>query len=445
VTVRSVVGRASPVEAPGAVSRRLGAPAATTLVVASMVGTGIFTTTGLLVRDLQAPVTVLAAWAVGGVLALCGALSYAELGAALPRNGGEYQLLGRIYHPAAGFAAGVVSLVVGFAAPLAASALAFGHYLSAILPGVRPAAAGIAIVIVLSALHATHVRLGGWVLTAATALEAALMVAFIVLGLGWSQPSQLFAGPVPPLAAVGTPAFAVALIYVSFAYSGWNAAVYVAGEVTDPARAVPRALLVGTSVVAALYLALNAVFLAAAPPGELAGVVEVGHVAAARLLGPEAGRWMSALIALVLGSSVSALLMAGPRVCDRMGLDHPALAVLSWRTRHGGPAVAVALQAALAVAMIATASFGTLLRYIGFTLSLVAALTVLGVIVLRWREPGLPRPCRAWGYPVTPLLFVAMSGWMALHALVEVPASALAGLGTVLGALGLYGLLGRGR
>jgi APA family basic amino acid/polyamine antiporter len=412
------------------------------LVVASMVGTGVFTTTGFLVRDLGSAWTVLAAWAVGGVLALCGALSYAELSAALPRNGGEYQLLGRIYHPAVGFAAGIVSLVVGFSAPLAASALAFGHYLSAAVPGVRPVAAAIGIVLLLSALHAVHVRIGGWVQTAMTAIEVALVLAFVAAGAVRGEPARLLAQP-GSLAGLGTPAFAVALVYVSFAYSGWNGAVYLAGEVKDPSRALPRALLAGTALVTALYLALNVVFLCAAPPEELSGVVEVGHVAAVRLLGPGAGRVLSALVALALASSVSAMLMAGPRVYETMGVDHPSLAFLARRTRQGGPAVAVALQAAMAVVLVATASFGALLRYVGFTLSLMAGLAVLGVVVLRRREPALPRPYRAWGYPATPLLFVALSIWMVVHALVENPASSLAGLGTVAVALALYAVLGR--
>jgi APA family basic amino acid/polyamine antiporter len=423
--------------------RQVGGATATMLVVASMVGTGVFTTTGFLVRDLGSPLAVLAAWAVGGVLALCGALSYAELSAALPRNGGEYQLLGRIYHPALGFAAGIVSLVVGFSAPLAASALAFGHYLSAVVPGVRPMAAGIGIVVLLSALHAVHVRLGGWVQTAMTACEVALVLAFVVAGAVRGEPSRVLAQSGSPLAGIGTPAFAAALVYVSFAYSGWNGAVYLAGEVRDPSRSLPRALLAGTAVVTALYLALNWVFLSAAPAGDLAGVVEVGHVAAARLLGSGVGLVFSALVALVLACSVSSMLMAGPRVYETMGVDHPSLAFLSRRTRHGGPAVAVALQAAMAVAMIATASFGALLRYVGFTLSLVAGLAVLGVVVLRRREPALPRPYRAWGYPATPLLFVALSAWIVVHALVENPASSLAGLATVAVALALYALLGR--
>ncbi len=423
--------------------RRIGGATATLLVAASMIGTGVFSTTGLLVAELGSARAVLAAWAVGGALALCGALSYGELGAALPRNGGEYRLLGRIYHPALGFAAGIVSLVVGFSAPLAASALAFGRYLAAAVPGVPPLAAGIAIVAVLSVPHALHVRAGARLQAAVTALEVALVLAFADAASAHGDASRLAAPATPPPGGAFGPPFAAALIYVSFAYSGWNGAVYLAGEVTRPSRTLPRALFLGTAAVAVLYLALNAAFLAAAPPGELAGVVEVGHVAATRLLGPGAGRALSALVALVLASSVGAMLMAGPRVYEAMGLDHPSLAVLARRTPHGGPWVAVALQALLAVAMMATASFSGLLRYIGFTLSLVAGLTVLGVVVLRRREPALARPYRTWGYPATPLLFVALSAWMVIHALAEAPASAGAGLATILAALALHRLVVR--
>jgi APA family basic amino acid/polyamine antiporter len=423
-------------------ARRVGTPAAALVVVASMVGTGVFTTTGLLLRDLGSPLAVLAAWAVGGLLAVSGALSYAELAAALPRNGGEYQLLGRIYHPVVGFAAGIVSLVVGFSAPLAASALAFGHYLAAVVPGVAPAAAAVGIVALAATLHGIHVRFGVRVQAAATLLELALVLAFVVAASGGADPA-LLAAPDLPAARAGP--FAAALVYVSFAYSGWNGAVYLAGEVRSPSRGLPLALVAGTMIVAALYLALNVVFLSSAPAGELAGVVDVAHVAATRLLGPGAGRLVSALIALCLASSVSAMLMAGPRVYQAMGVDHPALAVLARRTRHGGPVVAMAFQAALAVVLIATASFGALLAYVGFTLSIVAGLAVVGVIVLRWREPALPRPYRTWGYPVTPLLFGGLSSWMVAHALREKPAASWAGVATLLLAAGLYALVGRRR
>jgi len=419
----------------------IGARTATLLVVASMLGTGIFTTTGFLVRDLGSPIAVLAVWAVGGLLAWSGALSYAELVTALPRNGGEYQLLGRIYHPALGFAAGMVSLVVGFAAPLAASALAFGHYLSALVPGIEPAAAGIAIIATFSALHAIHVRLGGRFQSVMTAVQVALLLGFVVAGVVLGDPSRLAAGR-PALEAVGSPSFAISLVYFSFAYSGWNGAAYLAGEVSRPSRTLPLALLLGTAIVIVLYMGLNAVFLAAAPATELSGVVEVGHVAATRLFGSAAGRLFSGLIALVLASSVGAMIMAGPRVYQAMGTDYPALRLLAWRTRHGGPTVAVALQALIATSMILTSSFSALLTYVGFTLSLVAGVTVLGLFVSRWREPRLPRPYLAWGYPITPALFVLLAGWMAFHALAERPAASWAGLGTILGALALHGLLG---
>jgi len=372
-----------------------------------MVGTGVFTTTGLLLRDLGSPLAVLAAWAVGGLLAVTGALSYAELAAALPRNGGEYQLLGRIYHPVVGFAAGIVSLVVGFSAPLAASALAFGHYLTAVVPGVEPAAAGVGIVALAATVHGIHVRLGVRVQAAATLLELALVLAFVVAASAGADPA-LLAAPDLPAARAGP--FAAALVYVSFAYSGWNGAVYLAGEVRSPSRGLPLALVAGI-----------------------------------KLLGPGAGRLVSALIALCLASSVSAMLMAGPRVYQAMGVDHPALAVLARRTRHGGPVVAMAFQAALAVVLIATASFGALLAYVGFTLSIVAGLAVVGVIVLRWREPALPRPYRTWGYPVTPLLFGGLSAWMVAHAVREKPAASWAGIATLLLAAGLHALVGRRR
>lgn len=425
--------------------RRVGAWAATALVVSTMIGTGVFTTTGLLLRDLGSPGAVLLAWLAGGALALCGALSFAELAAALPRNGGEYQLLSRIYHPAVGFAAGVVSLVVGFSAPLAAAALAFGRYLSAVVPGIPPTAAAVALVVAAAAPHAAHARLGARVQVAAAALELALVAALVTAGLARGDPARLAAGGLEPLGAMATPAFAVALVYVSFAYSGWNAAVYLAGETRDPARTVPRALLAGTAAVTVLYLALNAAFLAAAPADDLAGVVEVGHVAAARLLGARAGTALSAVVALVLAAFASAMLMAGPRVYEQMGRDHPRLSALARRTRSGGPVVAVTLQAAAALAMILTSTFAGLLLYVGFTLSLVAGLAVLGVVVLRRREPDLPRPVRAWGYPATPLLFVGLSAWMIVHALVETPAAAWAGVATAACGLALHALLGRPR
>lgn len=426
--------------------RSLGALTATLLVVANMVGTGVFTTSGFLVRDLGSPLAVLAAWLVGGLLALCGALTYGELVAALPRSGGEYHFLSRVYHPAVGFVAGWLSLVVGFSAPIAAAALAFGRYFSAIVPAWPwPKVAALVLLALLSLLHAAHVRTGGGVQNVLASIKIGLILVLIAGGLLRGDPSRLTAATGPALEAVVSPAFAVGLIFVSFAYSGWNGAAYIAGEVRRPARSLPLALLAGTVVVVVLYLGLNFAFLAAAPASELAGVVEVGHVAAVRLFGDAAGRVLSGVIALGLTSSVSAMIMAGPRVYETMGEDHPRLALLGRRSGGRGPVAAILLQASVAGLMIVTATFESLLTYIGFTLSLCAGLTAFGVLVLRWREPDLARPYRTWGYPVTPLLFVALSMWMAGHTMVQRPAAALVGLATLAAGAVLYLVLGRAR
>jgi len=227
--------------------------------------------------------------------------------------------------------------------------------------------------------------------------------------------SHLSAGQQPWIEVVRSPMFAVQLVYVSFSYSGWNTAAYLAGEFRNPTRDIPRAVVAGTALVTVLYLGLNVVFLVSAPMdvlGDEHNMGEVGHVAAVSLFGPQAGKLMSLLIALGLVSAASANSMAGPRVYEAMGFDYPILKSLTHRRAGGGPVVAVLLQSLLAAVMLLTASFETLMSYIGLTLSLVAAMTVAGVIVLRRSEPDLPRSYRTWGYPVTPLIFLALEGWM---------------------------------
>lgn len=438
-------------------SRKLGLRTATLLVVASMVGTGVFASSGLLLSDLRSVPAVLLAWAVGGLVAVTGALSYAELVAAMPRNGGEYHLLGAIYHPALGFASGLVSFVVGFAGPVAASALAFGEYLHAAWPEL-PAwlgfhehsplsfevVAGLGLVGVMSVVHAGRVGASRNAQDALTAFKILLIVGFIVAGIAGLAPERLAHSERSLLDASFSPEFAVSLIWVSFSYSGWNAATYVAGELEDPARSLPRALILGTAIVTALYLALNAVFLAGAPPEALAGEIEVGHVAAVHLFGEGAGRVLSAIIALGLVSTVGALIMTGTRVLDAMGRDHGPLAILARRASGSGPVVAVTLQAVLAAIMVVTSSFEQLLGYIGFTLSVFAALTVLGVLVLRWRRPDLPRPYRTWGYPVTPVVFIALMLWMVVWSFAHDPTVGIAGAVTIGIGLGIYAVVRRG-
>lgn len=425
--------------------RRIGLFSATLVVASSMIGTGVFTTTGLLLQDLRSPLAVLLAWVLGGVLALCGALSYAELGAALPENGGEYRLLSRIFHPAVGFVAGWVSFIVGFSAPLAATGTAFGAYAARAVPALPPRAATLGAIGLFSVLHALRVSLGTSIHGAVTALQIVLLVIFVWAGFRAGAPGLLFDGAGSSTArALLSPAFAIALVYVSFSYSGWNAAVYVAGEVRRPDRTLPRALTLGAGLVTVLYVALNAAFLMAVPARELAGTVEVAHVAARRLFGLSGSRLLSGTIAIGLFASIGAGLMTGSRVYETMGQDYPVLRVLALRGRRTGPIIGILLQAGVAAAMALAASFDALLTYVGFTLSLSALLTVLGVFVLRRREPDLPRPFRTTGYPVTPLLAVAILAWTVVRAAAERPIALLFGLATLAAGAVLYPVVRRG-
>ena len=418
--------------------RHLGLMTALMLVVASMIGTGAFTTTGFLLSELPSLSTVLAAWALGGGIALCGALAYAELVSALPENGGEYHLLSRIYHPALGFVSGWTSLVVGFSAPIAAAALAFGAYFKQLYPWASVSGTACVLIALLSLLHAWRGSVGGGLQNWVTAIKLVLIVMFITLGLLHLQGKTShdeWAGF--DLHTLASPSFGVALIYVSFAYSGWNAAVYVAGELKQPEKILPWALIGGTVLVVLLYCGLNLVFLRAATPAELAGVLEVGHLTAYKLFGEAGSRIVSLLVLLALFTSVGALIMTGPRVYEAVGQDYGMLRFLVRRGQEEHePVKAIVLQALLSIAMTFGATFEQLLNYIGFTLALFAMLTVAGVFVLRWREPALPRPYRAWGYPWTTLAAVLLMAWMLVHELMKSVWVSLAGALTLaLGAL----------
>jgi APA family basic amino acid/polyamine antiporter len=404
-----------------------------------MIGTGVFTTLGFQVLDIESGFAILMLWVVGGFIALCGALCYGELAAAMPRSGGEYHYLSQIYHPAVGFLSGWVSATVGFAAPTALGAMALGSYAKSVWPGLNPLWLSVAVVLALTAVHASSRRAGSRLQVVVTAGKVVVLVAFI--GAGWAlvEPQAIRFAPQPPdWAQLFSPAFAVALIYVSYAYSGWNAAVYLAGEVEAPQRNLPRILLIGTAIVLVLYVGLNFIFLYSTPISRLAGQVEIGYVAADQLFGPIAGRLMGGIIAGLLVSTVSSMIFAGPRIIQVMGEDLPALHGLAQVSKAGIPVRAMMFQTTLTLLFIFTATFKAVLLYAGFVLSLFTFLTVLGLFVLRWRHPDLARPYRAWGYPITPILFLGLSGWTLLFILRDNPTESLYGLATLLVGLIVY-------
>jgi APA family basic amino acid/polyamine antiporter len=299
---------------------------------------------------------------------------------------------------------------VGFAAPVALAAMAFGRYAATVV-AVAPTPTAVVAVVAIAALHAFDVTLGTRFQVLMTLLKVLAIALFCAVGLVLpAAPGALsvLPGPGTP-GAVFTPAFALSLVYVSYAYSGWNAATYVAAEVQSPQRLVPRALLLGTALVTMLYLLLNLVFLRSVPPAELAGTVEVGALSARYLFGDAGGRIISSLLALLLLSTISAMLLAGPRVFEAMAADLPALTPFGARNRRGAPTRAVLLSLGIALGLILTGTFDAVLAFAGFTLMLSSLLTVLGALRLRRTEPELPRPFRIPWYPWPAVVYLCLT------------------------------------
>ena len=440
------------------------------LVTATMVGTGVYTTLGFQLQDLRNGFSILCLWVAGGLISLCGALSYAELAARIPRSGGEYTYLSEIYHPALGFMAAFVSLIAGFAAPIALSAMAFGSYLHAALPECGAQYSSLTAVILISLLHLRSLDVSSFVQVGATVLKFLLVGLFIAIGF-WSiskhtEHLDMIFPHRESFTEILHPSTGVALIFVLYAYSGWNAVAYLAGEVREGRRIVGLSLVLGTIAVMIFYVSLNAIFLTSAPATDLRGILNVGSVAATHLIGPSGGRIMSTIIAFGLLASISAMIWAGPRVTQRVGEDYPALSWLSQRTETGIPQRAIFLQLLLVLGLIVGGSFETVLLFAQTPLLLCLIMGVAGIIVLRWKEGRFPSPhtdvCRIPQsvqtpstlslvnpsesvptnttrlsftcplFPLPPLIFILCSGAALAYSAVSKPWIALAGIAVML-------------
>jgi APA family basic amino acid/polyamine antiporter len=412
---------------------------ATALVVADMVGVGVFTSLGFQVADIPSGFSILLLWTVGGVVAICGALCYAELAAMFPRSSGEYNFLRQTYHPAFGFVAGWLSATVGFAAPIALAAMAFGIYFKSIIPGAPTLVLGFGITWLAALVHLCGVRFGGAYHNLWTALKLVFIVVLIVAGFVFGDVQSIsFAPSTADIAYIGGAPFAISLVFVMYSYSGWNAATYIGGELRDPTRNLPRALFIGTALVIVLYVLLNAVFLITTPMRELAGQIDVAIVAGKHIFGSVGGRVVGGLICLGLVSSISAMTWIGPRVTMTMGEDMPLLRLFSRKSRQGVPAVAIVFQLLVSNLLLLTQSFEAVLDFIQFSLTFCSFFTVLGLIKMRITDPGRPRPYRAWGYPVTPLIFLSVTLFMMYYLVVNRPLQSLAGFAMMLAGLVIY-------
>jgi basic amino acid/polyamine antiporter, APA family len=427
--------------------RQLGLFSATALVVSNMIGTGIFTGTGFLAGELGSTNLVFGIWVVGGVIAFLGAICYSELGINFPSSGGEYVYLTRAFGPAWGFMTGWASFFAGFSAPIATAALAFSEYLGHFFPalsqdnarviagsgdwairlgGAQAVACGL--VAAFTVLNILGVQRVARVQNVLTATKVLVLLAFIVLGftIGDGNASHFAASATRTVSTSLPGQFALSLVFVFFAYSGWNAATYVAEELRQPARTLPLAMGIGTALVTALYLVLNFVFVYALPLEDLKGQEAVGAIAASRLFGPEIAGIFSGLMALSLMSTVNAMITVGPRVYYAMAGNgaFPAIAA-KVHPRFHTPVAAIVAQAVCTMIMTLT-PFRELIQYIGFTLYFFAAMSVASLFIFRQRPGWQKLRVVSFAYPLFPLLFILMGVWVTYQGIVLKPYVALA-------------------
>ena len=428
--------------------RGIGLKSATALVIANIIGAGIFTSTGFQAGALGHPGYIFLLWIVGGVLAFCGALCYAELGAARPSAGGEYVYLRETYGLSFGFMSAFVSLFAGFAAPIASALKSLVRYLTHFFPALAAdpviwgffnvndwIAIGIAWALVVIHLRGVRggIRFNDWITLFKLSGIILIVVAAILVGKGHLSNLMHVSDTYRALSPVDRwGAFANSLIFVMFCYSGWNASAYVAGEIKDPQRNLPRSLMLGTAIVVVLYLALNAVYFYGASVEAIANKVEVGVIAADALFGRAGATLVTTVMSISLLASASAMTIAGPRVYYALGRDFMPFRIFA-RTGSatGAPAFSLLLQGVITSAMIISGRVDQIQQYVGFTLTLFASIAITCVVVLRFRMPRMHRPFKAWGYPFTPLLFLTVSAWALIWNFRGRPVESMLGLGTV--------------
>lgn len=416
----------------------------TAVVIANMIGTGVFTSLGFQLLDIQSGFAILLLWALGGLIAVCGSMTYAELGSALPRSGGEYNFLTEIYHPSAGFISGWISATIGFSAPTALAAITFSTYLLTIFPEINNdwlrKIIACSLVIILACIHSSNRKSSGGLQMIFTVMKVGVIILFCFGAILFAKNIQpvSFSPSNNDISIIFSGSFAVSLIYVSYAYTGWNAATYLSSEIERPQKYLPLILISGTTIVTVLYILLNFVFLSVAPIEDMQGKIEIGFIAAQSAFGGSVANFTGLVLSLLLISTVSAMTLAGPRVLQVIGEDFKVLNILSRKRKDGIPSTAIYIQSLIAIIFILSSSFESILVFAGFTLALNSFVTVIAVFVLRSKQPNLPRPYKTFGYPFTPLIYLALTGWTLYFVIINRPIEVLFSLGIILSGLIFY-------
>jgi basic amino acid/polyamine antiporter, APA family len=448
---------------PTGLERRLGTYDAAAIIVSNVIGSGIFITPALIATLVPDPWFMIGVWFAGGVLAFAGAMAYAELAALRPRAGGEYVYLREAFGPVAAFLTGWTSFVAGFSGAIAASAVGLTTYLGRFMPmaadtrayvslplgvvtlSVTPQSLmAILVIVLLSLVHLRGVGPGRLMQNVLAALKVTALLLLIALGFSLGEGSTEHFQVGQPVAAAG---WVLALVPVMFSYSGWNAAAYVAEEVRNPERFVPRALALGTGAVVAVYVVLNVLYVYSMPVAELGQLRgSVVDVIADRLFGPAAGDLLGIMTIISIAASISAMIFAGPRVYYAMARDGAFLPVAARiHPKYRTPAAAIIAQGVWSCVLVLTGGFEQLIEYTGFAVVLFSGIAGVALFVLRRRYPDEPRPFRAWGYPFAPALFVGASALIVMNAVWRSPGPAGAGVIIILAGLPFFYWLQRRR
>jgi len=427
---------------------KFGISTAVSIVIANMIGTGIFTSLGFQVISIRSGFALLLLWLIGGISALIGAYAYAELGTAMPRSGGEYHFLSKIYHPVLGFMAGWVSFIIGFTAATAAAAMALGAYFTSAL-GIEASflslgldrIIAIGVICLLVALHASNKIAGAWFQQVFTAIKVIAILVLIIIGFTTDTSQSIsFSINREALREIISPAFAISLFFVSYSYSGWNAAAYIAGEIDKPGKNLPRSLIIGTLIVTVLYVVTTYVFLKVIPVDIMAGKIEIGYLFGNQIFSANTGAIMGIIFGVLLLSTVSSMIITGPRVTQVMGEDYKILKWFSKLTQREIPVRAILILGIISILYIITSTFEQVITLIGFTLNLFTMLTVTGLIINRRRNPGMSPPFKMKFYPVLPYIFILINLWILIYGLIYRPVESFAGI-LIAAAGGLFYLL----
>ena len=400
-----------------------------------MIGTGVFTSVGFQLSSLQNTWTILLLWLVGGLLSLFGAFAYAELGTHFSESGGDYIYLSRLFHPVLGYLSAWAGLTVGFSAPVALAAMAFTKYLSPF--GLQNNVwLAVGIIILIGLMHSFTIKHSSRFQNSSTIIKVAFIVCLISIGFvlpGNENNAVNFSSSWQQ--ELLKPGFAVSMVYVSFAYTGWNAAAYVADEINKPEKNLPRALIASTLFVAVTYILFQYVLLKNAGVSQLQGKEDVTFISFNNLLGSAGGKWVSIFIAIQLVATVSSYLWVGPRVTWAMAKEYKLWKPLSKKNEHGIPVAAVWLHVFISILLALSGSFEKVLLYAGFVLQLMASLTVATSLAIKKTKPGsFKSPLK----PFLQIIFLAFNAWVLIFTFIERPAESLIGIGILVVGLIIY-------